>query len=78
MINIHKFYKILKLLQIKRLKRKTQINNQIDLFEDRKREIAEYYNLTTQKILEIHEGPNQHEIFTDISTDKKLLSAYRE
>ena len=60
-----------------RLKKKTQINKGVDLYEDRKREIAEYYKTTPGEIDEIHYGPKQHEIFDDISTDKKLLDAYR-
>ena len=78
MINVSKISKSIRLRQIKRLKRKTQLNKAIGLFEDRKREIAEYYNTTPEKITKIHNGTNQHEVFNDISTDKKLLSAYRE
>lgn len=75
-MNILKIHRILRDLQVNRIKRVTQINKDIDLFEDRKLEIAEYYNTAPEKILEIHEGPNQHEFFEDVSTDEQLLDAY--
>ena len=77
MINKLSIIKLIRFLQINRMKRNTQINTTIDLFEDRKREIAEYYNTTPERITEIHNGPDQHEFFDDITTDKKLLSAYQ-
>lgn len=61
-----------------RMKRNTQINKMLDLFEDRQKEIAEFYGTTEEHIIEIHEGPNQHALFDDISTDEKLFKAYQK
>lgn len=63
--------------QIKNLNRLSKLQKHLHIFEDRKREIAEYYNLDGNEIESILNGSNYHHLFSDVSTEKKLFNAYR-
>lgn len=64
--------------KIHRLEKLTQINNKIDIFEDRKNELAEYYKTSPKVITDIFMGENKHELFEDVSSDIKLFKAYKK
>jgi len=63
---------------LKRLINSTQINNRIDNFQDRKNELKEYFEMSNSQVDEIFKGSKRHDLFEDISTDVKLIKAYRD
>lgn len=61
----------------KRFIASTQIDKENDIFQDRVNELSEYFGTTAHEIKRIFKGSKMHDLFNDISTDEKLLQAYR-
>jgi len=58
--------------------RATQLDPSLDLWEDRKNELSEFYRVSSEEIDAIHRGPKRHEAFSDVDSDASLFTAYQE